>query len=152
MHIKKDVVTYGQNFYFGVLQEIWVLDYHTKRIPVFMCQWVDRKHVKHDNLGYTSVDLNKFGHKDDPFILASQARQVFYVRDQLDRKNHVVLMTPPKNYRHSYDEVNEDFSTVTFPHEGNTLPPVQPNQLLRNESPDDYWRPGNKTTTIRNGD
>ena len=112
----------------------------------------DRKHVKHDNLGYTSVDLNKFGHKDDPFILASQARQVFYVQDQLDRKKHVVLMTPPKNYRHSYDEVNEDFSTVTFPHEGNTLPPVQPNQLLRNESPDDDWRPGNKTTTIRNGD
>nr|GEV28678.1 putative ribonuclease H-like domain-containing protein [Tanacetum cinerariifolium] len=68
----------------GVLQEIWVLDYRFKQIPLFKCDWVNHRagEVKHDpNLGYTLVDLNSLGHKNDPFILASQARQVFYVKD-----------------------------------------------------------------------
>ncbi|GKA83601.1 hypothetical protein Tco_0805196 [Tanacetum coccineum] len=68
--------------------------------------------VKRDNLGYTLVDLNNLGHKVDPFILASQARQVFYVKDQIDKKLSIVFKTPPKNYKDTYDEVDEEFSTV----------------------------------------
>ncbi|GJW42229.1 retrovirus-related pol polyprotein from transposon TNT 1-94 [Tanacetum coccineum] len=55
-----------------------------RKIPLFKCDWVNHEvgGVKHDpNLGYRLVDLNSLGHKDDPFILASQARQVFYVKD-----------------------------------------------------------------------
>ena len=150
MHISKEVVTYGKNFYYGVLREIWVLDYHIKKIPLFMCDWVDsRNGVKQDGLGYTLVELNRLGHKDDPFILASQARQVFYVKDQLDKKMSIVLMTPPKNYRDLYDDVNEDFSTVIFPHNDNILPPVDPRDL-GNESRDDYFRQDCKGIIIRN--
>ena len=87
MHISKEVVTYVQKPYYGVLQEIWVLDYHFRKIPIFMCDWVDIKYgVMKDSLGYTLVELNRLGHKEDPFILASQAQQVFYVADQLDKK------------------------------------------------------------------
>ncbi|GJU04078.1 putative reverse transcriptase domain-containing protein [Tanacetum coccineum] len=84
LHISKEVATIRKAFYYGVLQEIWVLDYCFRQIPLFKCDWVNHKAggVKHDpNLGYTLVDLNSLGHKDDPFILASQARQVFYVKD-----------------------------------------------------------------------
>ena len=71
-HISKDVVTHVKNTYYGVLQEIWVLDYNFKRIPIFKCDWVDcRNGVKKDKLGYTLVELKMLGHKDDPFILAS---------------------------------------------------------------------------------
>nr|GEW49523.1 hypothetical protein [Tanacetum cinerariifolium] len=77
LHISKEVETIRKAFYYGVLQEIWVLDYRFRQIPLFKCDWVNHKAggVKHDpNLGYTLVDLNSLGYKDDPFILALQAR------------------------------------------------------------------------------
>ena len=37
-----------------------------------------------DKLGFTCVNLSKMGHKDDLFILASQAKQVFYVDDPME--------------------------------------------------------------------
>ncbi|GJZ82334.1 transposon ty3-G gag-pol polyprotein [Tanacetum coccineum] len=75
-YISKEVATTRQAFYYGVLQEIWVLDYRFRQIPLFKCDWVNHRAggVKRDNLGYTLVDLNNLGHKVDPFILASQAR------------------------------------------------------------------------------
>nr|GEV00436.1 hypothetical protein [Tanacetum cinerariifolium] len=66
LHISKDVATTRKAFYYGVLQEIWVLDNHFRQIPLFKCDWVNHKAsgVKHDpNLGYTLVDLNSLGHK-----------------------------------------------------------------------------------------
>nr|GEX99503.1 hypothetical protein [Tanacetum cinerariifolium] len=56
LHISKEVATTRKSFYYGVLQEIWVLDYCFRQIPVFKCDWVNQKAggVKHDpNLGYT---------------------------------------------------------------------------------------------------
>ncbi|GJU15118.1 putative reverse transcriptase domain-containing protein, partial [Tanacetum coccineum] len=114
LYISKEVATTRKAFYYGVLQEIWVLDYRFRQIPLFKCDWVNHKsgEVKHDpNLGYTLVDLNSLGHKDDPFILASQARQVFYVKDQIDKKLSIVFRTPTKNYKDTYDEVDEEFSS-----------------------------------------
>ncbi|XP_052627521.1 uncharacterized protein LOC128134120 [Lactuca sativa] len=119
-HISKEVVTYAKNTYYGVLQEIWVLDYHFKRIAIFMCDWVDnRKGVKRDKLGYTLVELKILGHKGDPFILASQAQQ-----------------TPPKNYKDTYEDVDEEFSTIV-PHNDNILPHVDTLDLQKEN---DYFR------------
>ncbi|GJT15354.1 putative transposase-associated domain-containing protein [Tanacetum coccineum] len=125
LKISKEVATTRKAFYYGVLQEIWVLDYRFRQIPLFKYDWVNHKAggVKHDpNLGYTLVDLNSLGHKDDPFILASQARQVFYVKDQIDKKLSIVFRTPTKNYKDTYDEVDEEFSTVIHEHNDNILP------------------------------
>ncbi|GJY68819.1 putative reverse transcriptase domain-containing protein [Tanacetum coccineum] len=124
LHISKEVAIIRQAFYYGVLQEIWVLDYHFRKIPLFKCDWVNHKAggVKHDNLRYTLVDLNNLGHKVDQFILASQARQVFYVKDQIDKKLSIVFKTPPKNYKDTYDEVDEEFSIVIHQRNDNILP------------------------------
>nr|GEY92696.1 hypothetical protein [Tanacetum cinerariifolium] len=111
-------------------------------IHLFKCDWVNHKAdgVKHDpNLDYTLVDLNSLGHKDDVFILASQARQVFYVKDQIDKKLSIVIRTPTKNYKDTYDEVNEEFSTVVHEHNDNILPRVNRHDL-GNESQNDYYR------------
>ncbi|GKA67068.1 putative transposon, En/Spm-like protein [Tanacetum coccineum] len=115
LHISKEVITTRQAFYYEVLQEIWVLDYRFKQIHLFKCDWVNHRAggVKCDTtLGYTLVDLNNLGHKVDPFILALQARQMSYVKDQIDKKLSIVFKTPPKNYKDTYDKVNEEFSTV----------------------------------------
>ena len=37
------------------------------------------------------VDLQRIGYKDEPFIMAAQARQVFYVEDPSDSTWSVVL-------------------------------------------------------------
>jgi hypothetical protein len=34
-----------------------------------------------DKYGMTVVDLNKIGYKDEPFVLANDVTQVFYVKD-----------------------------------------------------------------------
>ncbi|GKA04526.1 putative ribonuclease H-like domain-containing protein [Tanacetum coccineum] len=120
--------------------EIWVLDYHFRQIPLFKCDWVNHRvgGVKRDTLGYTLVDLNNLGHKVDPFILASQARQVFYVKDQIDKKLSIVFKTPPNNYKDTYDEVDEEFSTVIHQCNVNILPCVNQRDLdskLRQQQP-----------------
>ncbi|GJS85981.1 hypothetical protein Tco_0752522 [Tanacetum coccineum] len=59
LHIFQRSCTTRNAFYYGVLQEIWVLDYRFKQIPLFKCDWVNHKAggVKHDpNLGYTLFD------------------------------------------------------------------------------------------------
>ncbi|GJW48793.1 putative transposon, En/Spm-like protein [Tanacetum coccineum] len=97
LYISKEVVTTRQAFYYEVLQEIWLLDYRFKKIPLFKCDWVNHRAggVKRDTtLGYTLVDLNNLGHKVNPLILASQARQVFYLKDQTDKKSSIIFKTP----------------------------------------------------------
>ncbi|GJS45438.1 retrovirus-related pol polyprotein from transposon TNT 1-94 [Tanacetum coccineum] len=141
LHISKEVATTRQAYYYGVLQEIWVLDYPFRQIPIFKCDWVNHKSggVKRDKLRYTLVDLNKLGHKVDPFVLASQALQVFYVKDPVDKKLSIVFKTPPKNYKDTYDEVDEEFSIVIHHRNDNVLPLVDRCNLA-NESRDDYYR------------
>ena len=145
LHISKEVATRKKAFYYGILQEIWGLDYRFRRIPLFKCDWVNSKNggVKHDSLGYTLVDLNSLGHKDDPFILASQARQVFYVKDQLDKRLSIVFKTPTKNYRDTYDDVDEEFSTVIHEQNDNILPKVNL------QAKDDYYRTDCEGIVIR---
>ncbi|GJR82992.1 putative reverse transcriptase domain-containing protein [Tanacetum coccineum] len=45
LHISKEVATIRQAYYYGVLQEIWVLDYRFRQIPLFKCDWVNHKSV-----------------------------------------------------------------------------------------------------------
>ena len=64
--------------YYGVIEDIWELDYGEFRVPMFKCQWVNvNTEVRKDKMGFTLVDLQKVGYNDDPFIMAVQARQVF---------------------------------------------------------------------------
>ena len=68
--------------FYRIITEIWDLDYTMFKIPIFKCDWVDNKNgIRVDDLRFTLVDFNKMAHKSDHFILASQAKQVFYVID-----------------------------------------------------------------------
>ncbi|XP_047178785.1 uncharacterized protein LOC124845689 [Vigna umbellata] len=56
--------------YFGIIQEIWEIDYLTFRVPVFKCKWVDSNSgVVTEDLGFTLVDLYKMIYTDEPFIM-----------------------------------------------------------------------------------
>jgi len=78
--------------YFGVIQEIWELDYGEFRVSIFKCNWVNGNvGVHQDKMGFTLVDHQKVSNKDEPFIMAAQVRQVFYVQDPSDSRWSVVL-------------------------------------------------------------
>lgn len=79
--------------YYGVIQEIWELDYVDFTIPLFRCTWADnRRGQKRDELfGFTLVDSSRYTDSEEPFILASQAKQIFYIKDNIDPQWRVVV-------------------------------------------------------------
>ena len=106
---------WGKCLYYGVIQEILVLDYIDFTMPLFRCNWVDNNiHcVRKDKMGFTLVNLGKVGNnKDDPFIMASQAKQVFYVTDPMDKKWSVVLSI--RSRRSSPSDNGDDDQDVVF--------------------------------------
>nr|CAE02226.2 OSJNBb0015C06.4 [Oryza sativa Japonica Group] len=59
-------------------------------VLLFRCQWVNLRNVKVDNEGFTTVNLANNAYKDEPFVLAKQVVQVFYIVDPCNKKLHVV--------------------------------------------------------------
>jgi len=97
--------------YFGVIEHIWMIDYTSFRVPVFKYKWVDNNNgVKIDDLGFTLVDLEKVNYMDEPFIIASQAKQVFYVIDPSNKKWSVVLQVRTTHGTHENDDSTLDIS------------------------------------------
>ncbi|KAA0068139.1 transposase [Cucumis melo var. makuwa] len=96
----------GDMSFYGVIQDIWELNYNTFNVAVFRCDWVENNNsMKIYDLGFVLVDLKRIGHKSDSFIMATQARQVFYVEDPSDARWSIVL-TPPQ--RDCEDQSNDD--------------------------------------------
>ncbi|XP_074277406.1 uncharacterized protein LOC141601045 [Silene latifolia] len=107
---KDNTPAYDAQPYFGVINEIWELDYAQFRIPIFRCMWVDRnKGVRVDKMGFTLVDLAREGYKSEPFIMASQAKQIFYIKDPANEKWSIVLHGKKKFVgKEVMDEVDDE--------------------------------------------
>lgn len=46
--------------FYGVIEEIWEIDYIIFKVPLFKCKWViSNNGVQIDDLGFTRVDLGK---------------------------------------------------------------------------------------------
>ena len=70
----------GDMSFYGVIQDIWELNYNTFNVSVCRCDWIENNSgMKIDYLGFVLVDLKRIGYKFDSFIMATQARKVFYV-------------------------------------------------------------------------
>lgn len=75
--------------YFGVIEEI---DYVLFIMPLVKCKWVDNNiDVQTDQLGFTQVDLGKATYMTEPFIMATQEQQVFYMTVPYDKQWSIVL-------------------------------------------------------------
>ncbi|XP_042942758.1 uncharacterized protein LOC122307433 [Carya illinoinensis] len=71
--------------FYGVINEIVELHYMGwRRVYLFMCDWFDvgdpRRGVRVDN-HMTSINMDRIWYKDEPFVLACQASQCFYIKD-----------------------------------------------------------------------
>nr|XP_048328585.1 uncharacterized protein LOC125422155 [Ziziphus jujuba var. spinosa] len=71
--------------FYGVIEDILVLDYRSKHsVVLFRCAWFDtnvKKKKMITEFQITSINVTSYWYKNDPFVLASQAKQVFYVDD-----------------------------------------------------------------------
>ncbi|XP_042939375.1 uncharacterized protein LOC122274399 [Carya illinoinensis] len=85
------------NDFYGVINEIVELHYMGwRRVYLFMCDWFDvgdpRRGVRVDN-HMTSINMDRTWYKDEPFVLACQASQCFYVRDIRAKGRWFVVQT-----------------------------------------------------------
>ncbi|XP_052172287.1 uncharacterized protein LOC127788215 [Diospyros lotus] len=109
----------GDVTFYGVLTDVVEIRYSNEfKFVLFKCDWVDNNRgMKVDSLNFITINFNCLMYQenkptDEPFILATQASQVWYVADPLDEEWHVVMkMTPrdlynmgKRNVARSYDE------------------------------------------------
>ncbi|XP_008238744.1 PREDICTED: uncharacterized protein LOC103337368 [Prunus mume] len=97
----KNHIVLDMSFY-GVIKEIWELDYHKFKIPIFKCDWVENNNgIKIEELGFILANLGRVGYKNDQFVLAGLVKQIFYI----ESKGSVVLSTPNRD-SNDYDSDN----------------------------------------------
>lgn len=121
--------------YYGVLVEILELSFlFERKVFLFRCKWYNsdpkgRSVFVENNL--ISINTSSNWYPDDPFILASQAQQVFYLFDMkrgsswriVQKVNHRSIYDIPEVCHASDDSMNND---VFQEEESFQLPPLQP--------------------------
>ncbi|XP_070008973.1 uncharacterized protein LOC107821067 isoform X2 [Nicotiana tabacum] len=88
--------------YYSVLEYIYELSYiGNRKVYLFKCHWWDvaclGRGYKIDKYGFTSVNTHCALNTNEPFVLASQSEQVFYLDDMVDKDWLVVVKTNPRN-------------------------------------------------------
>ena len=70
------------------------------KVPLFRCNWANTEHGVKEEYCFTLVNLhmNQAAYLKDPFILSSQAKQVFYSREDANSNWYVVMRAPPRGY------------------------------------------------------
>ncbi|XP_073313448.1 uncharacterized protein [Primulina huaijiensis] len=108
--------TLGRISYYGVIRDIVLLAYYSFKVPVFRCDWANPGTGVKIEDGFTLVNLHHRlkTFESDPFILASQAKQVFYSRDDDESNWYVLLKEPPRGI-HNMNVVEEDAYTSSTP-------------------------------------
>ena len=64
--------------------------------------------IKRDEYGYISVNFTRMLYTDEPFVLASQAKQVFYVKDSNKSDWYTVIQTQPRDLYQMIREISND--------------------------------------------
>ncbi|KAF2288823.1 hypothetical protein GH714_015839 [Hevea brasiliensis] len=88
--------------FYGELTDIIELEYcHGNCVYVFKCNWwniSDKKNVSRTYGQLMSVNVNRKWYVDDPFVLANQASQAFYINDiKNDSGWKIVQKSYPRN-------------------------------------------------------
>jgi len=104
----------GHNDFYGIIEHIYELEYNTssspKKVVVFYCHWFDPSHrgtIVDPKYGIVDIHMEKRYLPFDPFILAHNVRQVYYVPYPSSRKDKkgwcVAIKTKPRGRIESLD-------------------------------------------------
>ena len=77
--------------YYGTIKEIWELDYVKVKVALFRCAWIPLGHVNVDDYRKTCVNRTTMAYHADPFILASDSTQIFFLEDPLHKNGHLAM-------------------------------------------------------------
>ena len=147
--------------FYGYIEEIWELDYSPNfKVPLFRCQWVKLIGVTKDQYGMAIVDFNNIGYRDEPFILAHDVAQVFYIEDmssktkkgmnkQADEPKRHIVLSSKRNIVGVEDRIDlsEDYNNfVDIPH---FTVNADPCILLANEDAPYLRRDHNQWTFVK---
>ncbi|CAL1407368.1 unnamed protein product [Linum trigynum] len=91
--------------FYGVIDEILVVEYvKDKKVVLFKCEWFKldgrKKGIQTDG-HVTSINVGSLWYENDSFILADQAKQVFYLKDTKLGKDWKVVRKC--RHRHIFD-------------------------------------------------
>ena len=101
---RDDNPTVGDVLYYGRITDIVELNYSNEgHVVLFKCDWFKTNGVRVlNNFGITEVNFNHMSNAQDkncePFILASQAKQVYYVQDPVDTDWHAVITPTVRDF------------------------------------------------------
>lgn len=115
--------------YYGVIKVIILLDYHMFQVPLFKCSCAHKGKGAKEEEDFTLVNLhmNQSSFVNDPYILPSQAKHVFYSREDDSSPWYGVMRAPPRRYH----ELETEAIIVSPPVS------VQPIEDLGDQSSDD---------------
>ncbi|XP_057744996.1 uncharacterized protein LOC130962854 [Arachis stenosperma] len=92
--------------YYGRIVDTFELDYYGQfKVVLFKCEWYT---VAKDNFGLSYVYFNKKCYQEEPFVLASQVNQCFYVQDPYVNDKHYVMKTIPRDLFRVSDDLESD--------------------------------------------
>ena len=92
--------------YYGRIVDIVELDFYSHfKVVLFKCDWYE---VEKDMYGLTYVYFYKRCSLEEPFVLASQVHQCFYVQDPYNQDRHYVRKTVPRDLFNMSDEFESD--------------------------------------------
>lgn len=124
--------TVGEVTYYGAIEEIIEVDYWGAfTVVLFKCCWYQKDK---DCYGLTRVNFNKLYQKHDPFVLATQVQQVFYIQDCTENNLYFVVKKLPKEYS-GIEEGTEVLEDVCGP----TMQDAEINFNLHNQNDDVNW-------------
>ena len=92
--------------WYGVIKKIYALDFpREKEVVLFECDWYDvpatskskGKGIKSDQYGIIDIDPTRKRYVNDPYILGTQAEQVFYVQGSKKSNLLSVIRMKPRN-------------------------------------------------------
>ncbi|KAF7835455.1 hypothetical protein G2W53_010314 [Senna tora] len=94
--------SYDSKEYYGVLEHVYELSYiGNRKVYLFKCTWWDVARLgrgyKIDKYGFVSVNTHCSLNTNEPFVLASQAEQVFYVKEIMNEDWLFVVKTSPRD-------------------------------------------------------
>lgn len=101
--------------YYGRVTYIILMDYNIFYVPLFRCQWAVKGNGVKIEDGFTLVNMShsQASFASDPYILASQAKQVFYSREDESSNWYIVMKGPSRRYsKEDMQEGNADIGPL----------------------------------------
>ncbi|XP_060969955.1 uncharacterized protein LOC133037137 [Cannabis sativa] len=109
--------------YYGTLKDVITISYTgAYTVTLFECKWYNtnplrKKTITENNI--TSINIRGFWYQDEPYILANQAKQVFYLEDPLRGRDWKVV--EDISHRQIWDiNDNEDETDVNVVSDSNS--------------------------------